>query len=116
MLPAEHHGLPRAQREPAVVDGDFTMLLPEHPAVFAYLRSLKGTALLVAANLSGDPQTVEIVDAPGDAVAWSKADVVLTNQLGDDTVSREPVWLAAGRLALRPWEAVVLRRQHPRHA
>jgi oligo-1,6-glucosidase len=97
--------------EPAVVDGDFTMLLPEHPAVFAYLRSLKGTALLVAANLSGDPQTVEIVDAPGDAVAWSKADVVLTNQLGDDTVSREP-----HRLALRPWEAVVLRRQHPRHA
>jgi len=102
--------------EPAVVDGDFTMLLPEHPAVFAYLRSLKGTALLVAANLSGDPQTVEIADAPGDAVAWSGADVVLTNQLGDDTVSREPVWLAAGRLALRPWEAVVLRRQRPRHA
>jgi oligo-1,6-glucosidase len=93
--------------EPTVVDGDFTMLLPEHAAVFAYLRCLNGTALLVAANLSGNPQTVEIPDAPG-AVAWSTADVILTNQLGDDTVSPEPVWLAAGQLALRPWEAVVL--------
>jgi hypothetical protein len=51
---------------------------------------------------------VEIADAPGDA-AWSDACVVLTNQLGDDTVTREPVWLTADRLALRPWEAVVLR-------
>jgi oligo-1,6-glucosidase len=95
--------------EPAVVNGDFTMLLPEHPAVFSYLRSVEGTALLVAANLFGDPQTVVIADAPGDAAPWSEADVVVTNQLGDHTVSHELVWLDAGRLALRPWEAVVLR-------
>ncbi len=78
------------------MDGDFTMLLPEHPAVFAYVRNLKGTELLVAVNLSTDPQTVEIADAPGDAVGWNKACVVLTNQLGDDTVSRAPVWISPG--------------------
>ena len=102
--------------EPAVVDGDFTMLLAEHPAVFAYLRHLGGTTLLVAANLSGEPQTVELAGGrdPDDG-SWDEADLVLSNQLGDG-VPQEPVWCGADRVTLRPWEAVVVRRHHPRHA
>ena len=98
--------------EPTVVDGDFTMLAPEHPTVFAYLRRLKETELLTAVNLSGDPQTVEI-PAASDAAEWCKSELVLTNQISDDTVPGAPMWPAADQLALRPWEAVVLRRLHP---
>ena len=37
-----------------VVHGDFELLEPEHPAVFAYRRMLDAESLLVVANLSGD--------------------------------------------------------------
>ncbi|MGV8979008.1 MAG: glycoside hydrolase family 13 protein [Cellulomonas sp.] len=95
--------------EPAVVYGHFTMLLPEHPAVFAYLRSVHGTTLLVAANLSSHPHTVEIRETPGSHPAWSDTDVIITNQHVDDHGTSNPRWRAGNRLALRPWEAVVLR-------
>jgi len=98
--------------EPTVVHGDFTMLFPEHPAVFAYLRSHEGTTLLVAANLSGDPHTVELADTPGALPGWNEAEVVVTNQLGDDLVTSDAQWLARDQLALQPWEVVVLRRRH----
>ncbi|WNV88912.1 alpha-glucosidase [Umezawaea sp. Da 62-37] len=80
---------------PVVAVGDFTMLLADHPHVYAYERSLGGTRLLVVANLHGTEQTCEVDPE------WSAADVVLTNA--------EQGKIEAGRVALRPWEAFVLR-------
>ncbi len=40
--------------EPAVVDGDFELLLPDHPAIWAFLRRGADAELLVAANFSAD--------------------------------------------------------------
>ena len=40
--------------EPAVVDGDFTMLLPDDERLYAYTRRLGATELLVIGNFSGD--------------------------------------------------------------
>ena len=40
--------------EPAVAHGDFTMLAPDHPTLYAFTRSHEGTELLVLANFSGD--------------------------------------------------------------
>ena len=37
-----------------VVHGEFTLLVPDHPQLFAYVRSLGSVSLLVVANLSGD--------------------------------------------------------------
>ena len=82
---------------PVVVDGDFTMLLPEHPHVYAFTRSLGGETLLVAANVSGEHQHLDGLDDLDD---WSGAEVVIANV--DD-----PAPISAG---LRPWEAVVWRR------
>ena len=51
---------------PVVVDGDFTLLLPEHEQVFAYTRTLAATGdepaqtLLVVANLSSADVTVRL--------------------------------------------------------
>jgi len=45
---------------PVVVEGDVELLLPDDEQVFAYLRRLDDTRLLVVANLSGDPARVDV--------------------------------------------------------
>ncbi|HEU4349490.1 MAG TPA: alpha-glucosidase [Actinoplanes sp.] len=80
--------------EPAVVDGDFTMLLPHHEQLYAYTRRLGDTELLVIGNFSGTPARADIEDA-----AWASAELVLTN------AAKPPTDLILG-----PWQAVVYRR------
>jgi oligo-1,6-glucosidase len=74
--------------DPVVVNGDFRMLLPDDPAVYAFTRELDGTSLLVVANLSDEAVPCDLV---GD-------DLVLTN-LPEDAASP----------GLAPWEARVYR-------
>jgi oligo-1,6-glucosidase len=81
--------------EPAVADGDFTMLLPDDERVYAFTRRLGDTELLVVANFSGEPATA---DVPG-AAAWAASELVIAN-----------VPAPADGLALQPWEARVYRR------
>ncbi|HEU5271738.1 MAG TPA: DUF3459 domain-containing protein, partial [Jatrophihabitans sp.] len=84
-------------RDPVVTDGDFELLLPDHPAVWAFLRRTPDAELLVAANLAGEPVQVEL---DGD---WAAAEPVLAN------LPNPPAQPGAD-LRLRPWEAVVWRR------
>jgi oligo-1,6-glucosidase len=81
--------------EPAVADGDFTMLLADDPQVYAYTRRLGDVVLLVVVNVSGEPAAPELPDAD----AWAAAELVLSNVAGGAT-----------ELALEPWEARVYRR------
>ena len=83
--------------DPTVRLGDFTMLLPEHPHVYAFTRELDGDALLVLGNFSGEEQQVD-VDA-----TWDGADVVIGN-VDDPAVPHD------GLVRLAPWEGIVLRR------
>ncbi len=83
--------------EPAVVHGDFTMLLPEHEELYVFTRSFQGTELLVVGNLS----SVDGVVLPGDWSAWSDAELVLANVPGSAAPVDAP---------LLPWEARVYRR------
>jgi oligo-1,6-glucosidase len=80
-----------------VVDGDFTMLLPDHPHVYAFTRALDDELLLVAANFSGEHQPLDGIPDPD---AWRDAEVVIGNVEGPRPVAD----------GLRPWEAVVWRR------
>ena len=79
-----------------VTDGDFELLLPDHPAIWAFLRRGADAELLVAANFSADVAGVQL---PLDA-GWAAASVVLTS-LGGDPLQPPP------DLKLRPWESVV---------
>ena len=84
--------------EPVVVDGDFTMLLPQDERVYAFTRSLGGTTLLVLGNFSGEP-----VPAPvPDAAAWAQAELLVGRE-GAPGTSGAPIVLA-------PWEGRVYRR------
>jgi oligo-1,6-glucosidase len=78
--------------EPAVVEGDFTMLLSEDERVYAFTRRLDDVELLVVANFSGEPATAAIE-------GWAGAELVITN--GDP---------GPAGLGLGPWEARVYRR------
>ncbi|WP_213284020.1 glycoside hydrolase family 13 protein, partial [Cellulomonas hominis] len=73
---ALHRALLRLRRdEPALVDGDITVLLPDHRHVYAVERRLGATTLLVVANVSGEASAW-----PGglDRAAWASATVLLT--------------------------------------
>jgi oligo-1,6-glucosidase len=87
--------------DPVVTDGDFELLLPDHPTIWAFLRRTADAELLVAANFSAD-----IVDAalPVDN-DWTDASVVLTSLDDGDAPLRPPP-----SLKLRPWESLIWRR------
>ena len=50
------------KRYDIIVYGDYELLLPEDPNVFAYKRTLDGLQMLVAANVSGEEQTVRLLE------------------------------------------------------
>ncbi len=83
--------------DPVVQRGDFHLLLPDDPHVYAFTRTLGDEQLLVLGSFSSDPQVAEV--GPG----WSDASLVIGNYTS-------PVATDGDRVALRPWEAVVLRR------
>jgi oligo-1,6-glucosidase len=85
--------------DPVVTDGAFALLLPEHPAVWAFLRRGADAELLVAANFSADPVSAAL---PLDA-GWADAEIVLAS---DPDRSPRPL----PELALAPWESAVWRR------
>jgi oligo-1,6-glucosidase len=87
--------------EPVVAHGDFTMLLPDDDAIYAFTRRLGPVELLVLGNFSG-------TDAHADIPGWEGAEVVLGNypDAAHPCGKGDPG-------ALRPWEATVHRRVHP---
>lgn len=85
--------------EPAVSHGDFTMLLPRDEHVYAFVRSLPDTQLLVLGNFSGQDQEVAL-DGDDVPVAWGSAELILGNYPAEPSVPR---------LHLRPWELKVYR-------
>lgn len=78
---------------PVFVEGDFTLLCPRDPQVFAYTRCGAGEKLLVAANLSGSPAPFAL---PEDFASGAEVLLATRGELCPGT--------------LRPWEAVLLCR------
>jgi oligo-1,6-glucosidase len=81
-----------------VTEGDFELLVPEHPTVWAYLRRTPAAELLVAANFSAEEAEVELPLGE----AWAQATVVLSNLAG----AAPP---APPGTRLESWRAVVWR-------
>ncbi|WP_327176883.1 alpha-glucosidase [Streptomyces sp. NBC_01335] len=89
------------RREPAVVHGDFTMLLPDDERIYAFTRRYGRTTLLVLGNFTGGTVAVEPADLAPWYREWEGAALVLGN---GPSAPSEP-----GRLVLAPWEARVHR-------
>ena len=84
--------------ESTVVHGDFVMLLPDDPAIYAFTRRLNAVELLVVANFSAETVTADLPDLS----TWDDAELVLGN------LAAKPELPASS--PLRPWEARILRR------
>jgi oligo-1,6-glucosidase len=90
--------------EPVVSHGTFTMLLPDHEHVYAFVRSLPNTTFLVLGNFSGQDQEVTFDDADVAAV-----DVPAVSDSAELVLGNYPADAAVSLLHLRPWELKVLR-------
>lgn len=76
---------------PIFTDGDYTDLLPEHPAVWVYQRRVHGQVLSVLANLSADPQSLTL------------------NVTGEVLFNNQAKWEAdQNKVYLSPYQAVYL--------
>jgi oligo-1,6-glucosidase len=85
--------------EPALGGGTFRRVLPGVSQLFAYERRLGDRCVLVVGRWSSDDVAID-----DDALApWDGAELLLGNHT-------EPALVTGNRLALRPWEVVVLRR------
>lgn len=76
-----------------VVKGDFQLLYPDHPAVFAYKRQWQDDAFVVFANVSEEEQTVDVAEL-------SLNDVIINNY--DEVTVRD------GQLILEPYQAIAI--------
>ena len=86
--------------DPVVTDGEFELLLPEHPAIWAFVRRGQDAELLAAGNFSAEPVCAEL---PLEQAGWADAEVVLASH--PDRSPQPPP-----ELALAPWESVIWRR------
>lgn len=75
--------------------GDFTMLLPDDPTIYAVARKLAGATLLVVASFSGANVTVDIPHSR----EWSQSMLLLGNS--------PMIRMLASGIMLRPWWARV---------
>ena len=74
---AHYRALIRLRHElPVLADGDFTPLMADDPHIWAYTRTAAGRRLLVIANCSRVPRTVEI------GREWVSAELLLANLPG----------------------------------
>jgi oligo-1,6-glucosidase len=80
---------------PIVRYGDFRLIAPNHPAIFAYQRSLGDDRLLVFANFTGQPASLKLT--PNEVMTG-------TDLIGGGSRS------IGGTLALQPYETLVLLR------
>ncbi len=83
--------------DPVVVEGDFALIHPEHPVLYAFARTLGADRLAVYANLSGE--RIDVEHDPADAGGR----VVLGNVEGADD--------GEGGSSYAPWEVRVLRSE-----
>ena len=86
--------------DPVITGGAFELLLPQDPAIWAFLRRGQDTDLLVAANFSAGEVSAAL---PLDG-GWADAAVVLSSLTGQPPLAPLP------GLRLRPWESVIWRR------
>lgn len=86
--------------EPVVAHGDFRMVAPHHPRLFAFTRRLMATQILVLANFSGYSLELtaieEFVPAP-----WAGSELILGNYSGGNFPTTD---------VMHPWEVRILRR------
>lgn len=85
------------ETNPTLIDGQFELLLADHPEVFAYLRMTDSETLLVVGNLSTKRLTVPLPDN----LPTGSAQVLIFSGTPRTGISQ--------RLDLKPYDALLCR-------
>jgi alpha-glucosidase len=87
--------------EPALREGQYVPLNQDDPNVFAFVRRLRGQAVLVALNISGSGQTVKL-DLAKAGFPSARLKVLVSS-------SRKPLRPVSTTLSMEPYSALVLK-------
>ena len=94
------HLIQLRHEEQVIVDGDFTLLLPDYPIIHAFTRRSAKVELLVLGNFSSRTVTIPIPVSE-----WKTSAMLISNYPeSTDMNSGSP------KLQLRPWETRVYKR------
>ncbi|MGA2429392.1 MAG: alpha-glucosidase [Candidatus Acidiferrum sp.] len=85
--------------EPALREGQYVALNPQDPNVFAFVRRLKGEAVLVALNMSGSSQKVKI-DLKAAGFSRPRMRVLLAS-------SHTPITKVSTEIEMEPFSALI---------
>lgn len=97
--------------EDTVVHGEQTMLLADHPRVYAATRNLDGTTLVVVANLGTGSDHVELPPVVAGADTSTVEVLLATGHDPAGLQQRAAPWARhGGSIPLAPWDAFVLRQ------
>lgn len=97
---------------PAIVEGKYELLLPEHPQVYAYTRTTDAEKLLVLLNFSGEVVTLDwplSSPAGGELLIGNYSGASQLGASRQSPVASETAEAVGDALKLRPWEARVYR-------
>lgn len=82
------------KQNPILVYGSYELLMPEHPTVYAYTRTMDDTRLLVLLNFSKESSTVSLDEG------WAASPILINNYNDLDIIDNS--------LKLKPFQAVIL--------
>ena len=86
-----------------MIEGDFTLLLEDHPQLFVYERSYEGQTWLVVANFTEEPCEIALADSAGSNADESVASKVIISSTGKESYDLRDLKLA-------PYEAFVVEK------
>jgi oligo-1,6-glucosidase len=82
------------KQNPILVYGSYELLMPEHPTVYTYTRTMDDTRLLVLLNFSKESSTVSLDEG------WAASPILINNYNDLDIIDNS--------LKLKPFQAVIL--------
>ncbi|WP_127022834.1 glycoside hydrolase family 13 protein [Flagellimonas beolgyonensis] len=82
------------KQNPILVYGDYKLIMPEHPTVYAYTRTMDDKKLLVLLNFSKESSTVSLDKN------WAASPILINNYNDLDIIDNS--------LKLKPFQAVIL--------
>lgn len=82
------------KQNPILVYGHYELIMPEHPSVYAYTRTMDDTKLLVLLNFSKESSTVSLDEG------WAASPILINNYNDLDIIDNS--------LKLKPFQAVIL--------
>ncbi len=82
------------KQNPILVYGDYKLIMPEHPTVYAYTRTMDDKKLLVLLNFSKESSTVSLDKD------WAASPILINNYNDLDIIDNS--------LKLKPFQAVIL--------